>query len=284
MRAMLALAVAGLMGATAANALQVSFGQRPGTSEGTVSPFYTDARFTNEVPLETFSVVEGSMGAQGCGSTGTTVVGSYSFFQPDTDARGVHLAPQGGFDCYIVANDPAFSGSLSGTTDILVNDANPAGNGMPEVPLTYLGFLLGSPDSYNTFQLLDTSGNLITNNTFGGLVKDGSGILRGDEILAAKNGAYTGDPGNAGTLYINFNFGPSEHVGGIEIGQTGNCCTEIDNLAYSTVPVFDSTNSPRIGPTPQTAPGAHLVVPEPAAGVALLSGLGLLALARRKRG
>lgn len=279
MKAMFALAMAGLMSATAANALQVSFGQITGTSEGTISPFFTDAQFTTNVTNETFTMIPGSKDAQGCGvHEGVAVFGlSFSYKQPASDWRGLHLAPAGGNDCYFLANDRDASGSISGSTDLVIDAATKAS------PLTYLGFLLGSPDSYNTFQLLDTSGNLITSNTFGGLVKDGSGILRGDQILAAKNGAYSGDPGNAGTLYINFNFGLSENIGGIEIGQVGNCCTEIDNFAYATVPVFDKTNSPRIGPTPQGAPGPILLVPEPAAGAAMLTGLGLMAFARRKR-
>lgn len=290
MRAILALATVGLLVSTVAHASTVRFG---GTTNAT---FGVTSRFNNSTtPVSDEQITFGppnTTNVASCDAGGFVEIvdgpNGYNLSTPAQDQVALHQAPTTGNSCYLHVTDQGAQpdpSALTGYTDIFFpNDAFTA-----RQRVFYLGFLWGSPDRYNYFQLLDINGNVV-NNTFGGLDTNANNALDGNEIYSRYG--FSGALVNAGIAaeqYVNLILN-EETVFGIRVGANGNCCTEIDNLTFS-ISAAVSDPTPGVGvpsPTPTAEPTTSVAdqaifVPEPGAGIALIAGLGLLGMARRRR-
>ena len=197
------------------------------------------------------------------------------------DSAKSRLAPAGSSNCYSVTDGTFRTGTVYSTTIV-----DPAAITTPTLaleikPLTYLGFLWGSPDAYNVLQFVDEHGNVVdTINNFDGL--SANDTLTGNNVYSTgAGGGYTSDPGNAGTRFINFLFDPSEDIAGVTISSYGNCCFELTNYIDSTDPVIDPTPGVGAPNGARAAPIRPLQVPEPS--FALMIGLGLVYSVHRER-
>lgn len=258
MRTTLYLAALGLVASTGAQAVTVTFGGTPVANEGLVTSVVGPQ-------TERFDTPGPAYGACGTPSNGTIFQGidtNFGFFDLRNDElANRRRAPTGDTSCYFIVNDEF---TFGGYVDFQFGQGDPT-------PNTYVGFYWGSPDEYNTVQLLDFNLNPITIAGFGD-------TLTGDEATAAA-GLQPYE-----SLFINFAFDTAvEDFLYLRIGSV-NWAFELDNLAFSSDPIsgpqelrpLSLLTAARIGPGP-------LQVPAPGMALAFGGLAGLMALARRRR-
>lgn len=150
----------------------------------------------------------------------------------------------------------------------------------------YLGFYLGSIDQYNTFTLYgpDQGGNIDNNPiVVPTLGNSASGEFTGLDLINYLNAQSPTSPALAlySSQYIEFFFSANENFDHIDIGSTLPAL-EYDNMATTTTAVTPTGTF--LNPTfaGGTAPGNAVATPEPLAAAMMLSGMGMLAFARRR--
>lgn len=281
MRILLVLASAGLLTETAAQAVTISVGGATDpTGLGTVTRFVDSTGASYARDTETFTGV-GPTGQPACTPTSTVYAitdansgsaGLTGFADYNADSKvGVRLQPSSGpavgSGCYMSVNA---EGNMTGDANITIGG----------LPLTYVGFVWGSPDVYNYLQFTDAMGNVITP-AVNGLTPRVAGRITGDDIYH-NFGGFTQDPGNAGSQFVNFQFAPGDGVYGVNIGSD-NYAFELDNFVAETDTARDPGAVAGTLASRRAANRFAVTVAEPATGFAFGAALGLLGLARRRR-